>query len=82
MDGALLPGVRIDIVLALNMRGDLVLLVWTTLWVDDPGIVPPGSQGTTETRKDPGMISIHSAAIIWSGCHPSSALSVASRAPM
>jgi hypothetical protein len=44
--------------------------------------VPPGSQGITETRKDPGMISIHSAAIVWSGCYPSSALSVASRAPM
>lgn len=41
MDGALLPGVRVDIVLALDMRGDLVLPVWTTRWVDDPGIVPP-----------------------------------------
>ena len=41
MDGALLPGVRVDIVLALDMRGDLVFPVWTTRWIDDPGIVPP-----------------------------------------
>lgn len=40
MDGALLPGVGVDIVLALDMRGDLMLPVWTTRWVDDPGIVP------------------------------------------
>ena len=82
MDGALLPSVRVDIVLALDVRGDLVLPVWMTRWVDDPGIVPPRSRGITETRKDPGIISIHSATILWSGCHPSSALSVASRAPM
>ena len=45
-------------------------------------LVRDGTRGVTETRKDPGMISIHSAAILWSGCHPSLALSSASRAPI
>ena len=41
MNGALLPGIGVDIVLALDVRGYLVLPVWTTRWVDDPGIVSP-----------------------------------------
>ena len=40
MDGALLPGIWVDIILALAMRGDLVLPVLTTRWIDDSGIVP------------------------------------------
>jgi hypothetical protein len=44
MDGALLPGIWVDIILALDMRGDLMLAVMTTWWIDDPGIVPPIGQ--------------------------------------
>ena len=41
MDGALLPGIWVDIVLALDVRGDLMLPVRTTGRIDDPGVMPP-----------------------------------------
>ena len=44
MDGALMPGIRIDIVLALDVSGDLVPAVGTARWVDDTGIVPAVGQ--------------------------------------
>ena len=39
MDGALVPGIRTDVVVVLGVRGDLVLPVRTTGWIDDSGIV-------------------------------------------
>ena len=46
MDGALLPGIRVDIILALDVRGDLVLPVMTTrLPFDNAPLVFPNVRG-------------------------------------